>query len=98
MLLVGTIEHCEEVTGSDKMLKLQVNFGSYGMRQVLSGVKKWFSAQDLIGKQGVFVYNLAPRKMMGLESQGMMLFAEDENKHLRMVTIEHKVPNGTQLR
>lgn len=98
MLLVGTIEHCEEVAGSDKLLKLQVNFGPYGMRQILSGVKKWFSPQDLIDKQGVFVYNLAPRKMMGLESQGMMLTAEDEHHNLTRVTVENKVPNGTQLR
>jgi methionyl-tRNA synthetase len=98
MLLVGTIEQCEEVPGSDKLLKLQVNFGSYGMRQVLSGVKKYFTCQDLIGKQGIFVYNLAPRKMMGLESHGMMLFAEDEQQHLKMATVGAPVPNGTRLK
>lgn len=98
MLLVGTIEQCEEMPKSDKMLKLQVNFGPYGMRQVLSGVKKHFAPSDLIGKQGIFVYNLAPRAMMGTESQGMMLFAENEDKKYVRATVEHPVPNGTRLK
>ena len=97
-LIVGTIEQCEEIAGSDKLLKLQVNFGSHGMRQVLSGVKRSFSPVDLIGKQAVFVFNLAPRKMMGLESQGMLLTAEDENKQLKIIAPQAVVPNGTQLK
>lgn len=97
-LLVGTIENCEEISGSDKLLKLKVNFGSYGIRQILSGVKKHFSPEDLISKQAVFVYNLAPRKMMGLESQGMLLTAQDENGKLNLVLPANKVSNGTRLK
>jgi len=98
-LAVGTIEKAEEIEGSDKLLKLQVNCGdTFGMRQVLAGVKKFYSPEQLIGKQGVFVLNLKPRKMMGIESQGMMLFAESQDGTLQMVTVGGPVPNGSKLR
>ena len=95
--VVGTIEQAEEIEGSDKLLKLQVNFGPHGMRQVLSGIKKYFSLDDVRGKQAVFVINLKPRKMMGLESQGMVLTVSDNEKNLKLVTVEN-IPNGTRLK
>jgi len=97
-LVVGTIEQAEDVSDSNKLLKLQVNCGKYGNRQVFAGIKKFYSIDDLIGKQGVFVVNLKPRKIMGQESQGMMLFAEGEDKMLQMTTVSAVVPNGTRLR
>lgn len=97
-LLVGTVTACEEVPKSDKLYKLQVDFGSKGTRQILSGVRKHFAISDLVGKQGVFVYNLASRAMLGFESQGMMLFAEDKDGNLQMVTVGSSVPNGTKIR
>jgi len=97
-LLVGTILECEIVEGSDKLLKMQVDFGEKGKRQIFAGVKKFYSPTELIGKQGVFVANLKPRKIMGMESQGMMLFAESEDGKLQMTTISGLVPNGTKLR
>jgi len=95
-LVVGTIEQAEEIPGSDKLLKLQVNFGPLGMRQILSGVKKTYKPEDLLGKQGVFVTNLKPRKMMGFESHGMMLFALHEGKQTFITPAVH-VPNGTRV-
>jgi methionyl-tRNA synthetase len=97
-LVVGTIEQCEEIPQSDKLYKLQVNFGPLGMRQILSGVRKYFKPEELIGKQGTFVTNLKPRKMMGLESQGMMLTAEDGEKKLSVIAPNIQVPNGTKLK
>jgi len=98
-LLVGTIEQCSQVPKSDKLLQLQVNFGPYGTRQILSGVRQQFSHEELVGRQGIFVYNLAPRKLMGLESHGMMLFAQDsQTEKLRIVAPEQSVPNGTRLK
>lgn len=97
-LVVGTIRSCEPVTGSDKLYKMQVDLGEYGQRQILAGVAKVCPASDLIGKQGVYVANLKPRKLMGLESQGMMLFAEDEQGMMRMTTVGYPVKNGTRLR
>ena len=96
-LMVGTIEQCEEVAGSDKLYKLQVNFGATGMRQILSGVRKYFKTEDLIGKQAIFVVNLKPRKMMGMESQGMLLTAADE-KHFSIVAPTVTIANGTVLK
>ena len=97
-LVVGTIEQCEEIKKSDKLYKMQINFGPLGMRQILGGVRKHFTPEELIGKQGVFVYNLQPRKMLGLESQGMMLLAENADGKLQMTTVAGPVPNGTRLR
>ena len=97
-LMVGTIEECQEIEQSDKLYKMQVNFGALGMRQILSGVRKHFKVEDLKGKQAVFVVNLKPRKMLGLESQGMMLTAEDADKKLSIVSPHVQVPNGTKLK
>ena len=98
MLLVGTIEQCEEVAKSDKLYKLQVNFGEYGMRQILSGIRQHFKQEELLHKQSIFVYNLEPRKLMGNESQGMMLLGENAEKKLVRATVEFSVPNGTRLK
>ena len=97
-LTVGTIEQCEEIPQSDKLYKLQVNFGALGMRQILSGIRKSFKPEDLVGKQAVFVTNLKPRKMMGLESQGMLLTAQDENNAMSLLAPKILVPNGTRLK
>jgi methionyl-tRNA synthetase len=96
-LLVGTIEQCEPVANSDKLLQFQVNFGPKGMRQILAGIKKHYVSQDLIGKQGVFVFNLKPRKMLGTQSQGMMLIAQDADGVPRLVAPAVAVPNGQRL-
>ncbi len=97
-LLVGMIEQAEFVEKSDKLLKLHVDFGPQGKRQIFSGIRKHYAPEELIGKQGTFVFNLHPRKMMGSESQGMMLFAEDAMGKLQIVAPAALVPNGTQLR
>lgn len=96
-LRVGTIEDVQVLEKSDKLYVLKVDFGAYGVRQILSGIRKHFTTEQILNRQGVFVFNLAPRKMMGLESQGMMLFAKDVQEHLILISPEHAVPNGTQL-
>ncbi len=95
-LVVGTIEQCETIEKSDKLLKMQVNLGAYGMRQILAGVRAFYAPADLIGKQAVFVANLKPRAMLGTESQGMMLMAKKDGG-LAMTTVSEPVPNGTRL-
>lgn len=70
---IGAIMSAEKIEGSDKLLKLKVNFGTEE-RQVLSGIAAYFpNPEDLVGKKCPFVVNLAPRTMMGLESQAMIL-------------------------
>ena len=75
-----------------------VDCGEYGMRQILAGVKKFYKPEELIGEQGVFVVNLKPRKLMGLESQGMMLFVEDDEGAYRKVQPAQKVKEGTRVK
>lgn len=97
-LVVGTIEQCEIIPKSDKLYKMQVNFGPLGMRQILAGVRNYFKPEELIHKQTIFVVNLQPRAILGLESQGMMLVAPDADGTSKMTTVAQSVPNGTRLR
>ncbi|WP_266363704.1 methionine--tRNA ligase [Tellurirhabdus rosea] len=90
---IGTILEAERVPKSDKLLKLKVDDG-HGQRQILSGIAKHFAPEDLIGKQVTFLANLAPRKMMGLESQGMILMAEDRDGSLALLPPHKPVWNG----
>ena len=75
---VGTIESAEKVEGSTKLIKLQVDFGSF-KRQILAGIGTKYNPEDLIGKQLPVIVNLEPRKMMGQESQGMILAIGDND-------------------
>ena len=96
-ITVGEILSAEPIEGSDKLLKLRVNFGSEE-RQVLSGIAKFFPApQDLVGKRCLFVTNLAPRQMMGLESQAMILAAGGEGEE-PFILFETSAPAGTRAR
>ncbi|HSC25384.1 MAG TPA: methionine--tRNA ligase [Candidatus Babeliales bacterium] len=97
-LVTGTIEACVEVAGSDKLLQMTVNLGAQGKRTVLAGLKKFYTPAEMIGKRGLFIANLKPRKMAGIESHGMMLVAEDENGKPQLVTFSNNVANGIRLR
>ena len=75
---IGKILSAERIEGSEKLLKLSVDMGEEAPRQILSGVAKAVSdPNELVGKQAPFIVNLEPRIMMGLESNGMMLCADD---------------------
>lgn len=96
-LLVGTITACEAMEKSDKLLRMQVDFGPKGMRQILAGIKQSYQPAELLGKQAIFVANLKPRAMMGTESQGMMLVSKDEQGRVHINGPAVPVPNGTRL-
>lgn len=96
-LIVGTIQECHIIPESGKLLQLKVSFGEKGNKQILAGIKKWYQPEDLIGKQGVFVFNLKPRTILGLESQGMMLCAQDAAGVFQLVTVAASVPDGTHV-
>jgi len=87
-LVVGTITDCTPVPNSDKLLCLKVDAGAYGQRQILSGVAKDLKPEELIGRQGVFVANLKPRKMAGMLSEGMMLYAYDKDGKNKLTTVD----------
>jgi len=76
-IVTGTIVHADIVEKSDKLLKLKVNCGPYGERQILAGIRAFYKPETLVGQQGLFVVNLKPRMLMGLESQGMLLCVPD---------------------
>lgn len=97
---VGTILTCERVEKSEKLLKLHVDFGEeVGERQILTGMSKWYSPDELIGLQTTFLINLEPRNMMGLESQGMImaLGLSDDTKPVFLIP-KDTVTNGEGVR
>lgn len=93
---VGQIVKCEEVPKSKKLLCSQVKVGN-NTRQILSGIKQWYSAKDMIGKQVLVVTNLAPKKIAGLESQGMILLAEDDEGNASLVSPEKNIKPGSEI-
>ena len=93
---VGQIIKCEEVPKSKKLLCSQVQIGST-TRQILSGIKQWYSAKDMVGKQVLVVTNLAPRNIAGLESQGMILMAEDDAGNAVLVSPEKNIKTGSEI-
>jgi methionyl-tRNA synthetase len=95
-LKVGTITKAEKVEKADKLLKLEVDLG-FEKRTIVSGIALHFQPETIIGKQVVVVANLAPRKMRGIESNGMILMAEDVTGKLKFVNPDEKVDNGSQV-
>ncbi len=95
---VGKILSVEEIPGSDKLLKLSVDFKEEVPRQILSGIKKHFpDFKVLIGKKVAFVTNLEPREMMGLQSNGMIL-AVNSGDAFALMEIPENIPEGTKFK
>jgi methionyl-tRNA synthetase len=95
-LRVGTILTCERVPGSEKLLRLHVDVGEE-KRQILAGIGKSYEPEALINRQIVIVANLAPRSLMGLESQGMVLAAGDE-EGIALLSPDKLMAPGSQIR
>ena len=93
---VGEIIACEAVPKSSKLLKETVKFGDE-VRTVVSGIAKHYKPEEMVGKKVIFVTNLAPRKICGITSEGMILGAEDENGNFSLVVPEKDVASGTNL-
>ena len=94
---VGHIKHCERVKKANKLLKFTIDDGSGEDRTIVSGIAKFYEPESLIGKDVCFIANLAPRKLMGIESQGMILSAEDFDGSLSVTALEHPVKPGSQV-
>ncbi|MDP9040950.1 MAG: methionine--tRNA ligase, partial [Bacteroidota bacterium] len=93
----GIVLTAEKVAKTDKLLKLEVDLGSE-KRTIVSGIAMHFKAEEIVGKQVVVVTNLAPRKMKGIESNGMILMAEDPGGKLIFVAPEEKILPGSEVR
>jgi len=95
-LRVGKIIQVEEVSGADKLLKLSISLGKEE-RTVVAGIKKHYSAEELIGKKIILVSNLKPSKIRGIESQGMLLAAVKEEKVV-LLTVDKDIDAGSLVR
>lgn len=95
-LLTGTIEAAEKVKNADKLLQLRVNLGTE-TRTIVSGIAAFYAPENIIGQQVCVVANLAPRKIKGIESKGMILMAEDENGKLKFVMPDEKINSGSKV-
>ena len=93
---VGEIIACEEVKKSRKLLCSQVKIGSQ-VKQIVSGIKSCYSAEEMVGKKVMVLVNLKPAKLAGILSEGMILCAEDENGELSLMTPEKKMPAGAEI-
>lgn len=93
---IGTIVAAEAMPKSKKLLKLSINDGK-NVRTILSGVAEHFTPESLVGKQCTFLANLPPRKMMGIPSEGMVLFAEDSTGRLHLLNPEGQPENGSTV-
>ena len=96
-LRVAVVQAAEKVEKSKKLLKLTVDAGDAEPRQIVAGISEHYAPEDLVGKRVVIVANLKPRKLMGLESQGMVLAASDDSG-LRVVSIDGDVDPGSRAK
>ena len=94
---VGTIKNCEKVKKANKLLKFTIDDGTGSDRTIVSGIAKFYNPEELIGKQVCFIANFAPRKLMGIESQGMILSAENHDGSLSVTRIDREVKSGSQV-
>ena len=93
---VGEIIACEEVKKSKKLLCSQVKIGSQ-VKQIVSGIKAHYTAEEMVGKKVMVLVNLKPAKLAGVVSEGMLLCAEDENGELALMVPEKKMPAGAEI-
>jgi methionyl-tRNA synthetase len=94
---VGTVVAAEMVPETDKLIKCTLDFGDLGMRTIVSGIAEWKKPEELVGKQLPYIVNLAPRVLRGVESQGMLLAASDE-QGVALLHPERTVESGTKLK
>ncbi|WP_036879707.1 methionine--tRNA ligase [Xylanibacter oryzae] len=95
---VGHIKNCEKVKKADKLLKFTIDDGSGKDRTIVSGIAKFYNPEELIGKDVCFIANLAPRTLKGIESQGMILSAENFDGNLSVTTIDKVVKPGSEVK
>ena len=99
-LRVGIVISAEEIDGSDKLLKMSIDIGEDENRTILSGIKKYYSTEEIIGKHCVIVANLQPRKMMDFESNGMIVctaYETENGENVEIVEPSQNAPVGTRL-
>jgi methionyl-tRNA synthetase len=94
---IGKIIAAEMVPEADKLIKCTVDFGEIGLRTIVSGIAEWKKPEELVGREFPYIVNLSPRKLRGVESQGMILAASDDSG-VALIFPERELPPGTSLR
>jgi len=95
-LRIGKITEANQIPGSKNLIRLMVDFG-IEKRQAVAGLLRWYYPKDLLGKKCVFILNLQKRKMMGLESQCMILAAEDDEGNVVVLKPEKDIAEGSKV-
>ncbi len=97
-LKVGKVLSADRVEGSEKLLRLKVDLAEENPRQILAGVGRTYDPEMLVGKEIVIVANLEPRKLMGEESQGMLLAASDGEGNLALICPDKEIKEGSGIK
>jgi len=96
---VGTIVEVSPVEGTDKLLRCQIDFGEENLRQIVSGIREFFPEYEtLVGKQVLYIVNLEPRMIRGVESQGMLMAVDGKDGKPVFLTPEFEVAPGAKVR
>jgi methionyl-tRNA synthetase len=96
-LRVARIVDCAAVVGASKLLKLTLDLGPIGNRTIASGISQWYAPEALVGKKIIVVANLDPKVIRGVQSQGMLLAAEDSSGAVKVVFVDDSVPEGSTV-
>jgi len=96
-LRIGEVIQCEKVEGADKLLKSQIKIGDE-VRQIVSGIAKHYSPEEMIGKKVIVVTNLKPVKLRGVLSEGMILAASDQEGNLVLASTDQDIASGAQVK
>ncbi len=95
-LVVGKIIDVKDHPNADRLYILKVDLGNE-VRQIVSGIKQWYKKEELLNKKIIIVYNLQPKNFRGVESQGMLLAAEDGNGNLSLLTVDKDIREGSYV-
>lgn len=96
-LRVAEVVNAENIEKSDKLIKLIIDIGPLGQKQIIAGIKEFYSPESLINKKIVVISNLRPAKLMGELSEGMLLAAKDENGNLSLLTVDREIAAGAKI-
>ena len=96
-LIAAKVIACEKVEKSDKLLKETLDIGGGQTKTVCSGIARFYSPEEMVGKTVVLVNNFAPRKMAGQVSEGMLLCAEDPDGRVRLLSVDGDVAPGSEI-
>lgn len=95
---VGEVKEASLVEGSKNLIKIKVDLGEdYGIVEILSGLAKWYTPEEITGKKYTFLANLEPKQMMGMNSNGMLLVADEVEKPI-LLAVDNNLKNGLVIR